>query len=276
MLRQRIIFSLIYDRGSFTQSRNFRLQKVGDINWLEKNYQFQKISFSLDELIVLDASRGGKDAAGFAAAVSRLVEDVFIPVAAGGGIRRAEDAARLFNSGADKIVLNSALHENPALVRELAATYGAQSIVASIDYKVLDGKPAVYINDGSRKLETPLSDYIGYVQGLDVGEIYLNSIDKDGTGFGYDLPVIAKAAAGVRLPLIIAGGAGNESHLIEGLRLPNVSAVATANLFNFVGDGLPKARRRIVAAGENVADWRDNFSAGGAAPQPAQGQVKDL
>lgn len=259
MLRKRIIFTLVYSQGSFMQSRNFRLQKVGDLDWLEKNYKFQKIAFSLDELVVLNASRGEKSISEFAVAVSRLVEDVFIPVAAGGGIRSADDARLLFSSGADKLVINSILAEAPGLVRDLVKTYGSQSIVASIDYKSRNGSNLVYSNDGARELEMPLGKYIEYVQGLDVGEIYLNSMDRDGTGFGYDFESINKIIGEVSLPLIIAGGAGNESHLIEGLRMEGVSAVATANLFNFIGDGLPKARIRIIESGENVARWNKSF-----------------
>lgn len=257
MLRKRIIFTLIYSQDFFMQSRNFRLQKVGNISWLEKNYRFQEISFSLDELVVLNASRNTKSISEFAATVSKLVEDVFIPVAAGGGIRSADDARLLFNSGADKIVLNSILYEAPQLVKELSQTYGAQSLVASIDYRNQNGSNAVYINDGTRKLDISIEEYIMYVQSLDVGEIYLNSIDRDGTGFGYDFETLKKIAPEIRLPLIIAGGAGNEAHLIQGLNMEGVSAVATANLFNFMGDGLPKARKRIVDSGENVAEWNE-------------------
>ena len=86
------------------QSRNFRLQRVGDINWLKRNFEFQKISFSLDELIVLNTTKGVKDLVEFADVVKKLVEDVFIPVAAGGGIRSLDDADKLFNNGADKII----------------------------------------------------------------------------------------------------------------------------------------------------------------------------
>lgn len=259
MLRKRIIFSLIYSHGFFMQSRNFRLQKVGDINWLEKNYQFQKISFSLDELIVLDASKSGKSIKDFAATVSRLVEDVFIPVAAGGGIRTLEDAKLLFNSGADKIVINSLLEESPGLVKELSQTYGAQSIVASLDYKVNNGICEIYLANGERKISTSLENYIDHVQSLNIGEIYFNSIDRDGTGFGYDMETIRRINKKISVPLIIAGGAGNGLHLVDGLRTENVAAVATANLFNFVGDGLPKARGMILDSGENVARWNNDL-----------------
>ena len=255
MLRKRIIFTLIHSHGFFMQSRNFRLQKVGDLNWLEKNYRFQNIAFSLDELIVLNASKDNKSINEFAATISRLVDKVFIPIAAGGGIRCMEDAELLFNNGADKIVLNSVLIEAPLIVKNLIRKYGSQSIVASIDYKKNNSENDVYINDGTKKLDLSLEKYIEYVESLNVGEIYLNSIDKDGTGFGYDFETIKKLEKSIHLPLIIAGGAGNENHLIEGLKINGVSAVATANLFNFIGDGLPIARKKIIYSGEDLANW---------------------
>ena len=255
MLRKRIIFSLIYSDGYFMQSRNFRLQKVGNLKWLEKNYKFQSIAFSLDELVVLNASRNIKSTIEFAKTISDLVNDVFIPIAAGGGIRSEADAEILFNHGADKIVLNSILVEDPKLVESLIKRYGTQSIVASIDYKNVDGVNCVYIHDGSVKIDMTLEEYILYVESLNVGEIYLNSIEKDGTGFGYDFDVISVLEKETKLPLIIAGGAGNESHLIEGLKYSGVSAVATANLFNFVGNGLTNARKKIIDLGENLANW---------------------
>lgn len=238
------------------QSRNFRLQRVGNLTWLEKNYQFRNIAFSLDELIVLNAQKENKSIEDFAKMLTNLVDDVFVPIAAGGGIRCLEDATLLFNSGADKIVLNSVLSEDPFLVKKLSARFGAQSIVASVDFKVLAGnKTEVYINDGRKALKTDLNNYLEYLETLPIGEIYLNSIDKDGTGFGYDFDIIEQVSSKVTFPLIIAGGAGNEAHLIEGLSKDGVSATATANLFNFIGNGLPIARKKIILSGENIADW---------------------
>jgi len=258
MLRKRIIFSLIYSDEYFMQSRNFRLQKVGNLNWLEKNYEFGKIAFSLDELIVLNASKNQKCIQKFATTISKLVKDVFIPIAAGGGIRSFEDAELLFKNGADKIVLNSILYENPNLVKRLVKHFGSQSVVASVDYRTIKNIREVYINDGRIKIEKSMEDYIQDLIKLDVGELYLNSIDKDGTGFGYDFDTIHNIVDTIKLPLIISGGAGNEFHLIQGLDIEGVSAVATANLFNFVGNGLPNARVKILESGLNIANWNVN------------------
>lgn len=255
MLRNRLIFGLIYSDGSFMQSRNFRLQRVGDINWLENNYKFQKISFFLDELVVVDATKGAKDIEKFSAVVSRLVEDVFIPVAAGGGIRKIGDVELLFKSGADKVILNSSLYDDPGLAVEIINRFGSQSLVASLDYKVINGVPVVYIHNGTTAISMSLGDYLLYLEQLGVGEIIFNSIDKDGTGFGYDLEYIKKYAKSINMPFLIMGGAGNERHLSEGVLIDGVSAVVTANLFNFMGDGLPNARNYMLKNGVNLARW---------------------
>lgn len=255
MLRDRLIFSLIYNAGAFMQSRNFRLQRVGDINWLERNYKFQEISFSLDELIVVDATKNNKDIKTFSEAVQRLVSDVFIPVAAGGGIRQIEDAELLFNSGADKVILNSALYESPDLAKSIIKKYGSQSLVASVDYKLVNDVPVVYINDGSVPVAVSLDEYLIFLQELGVGEILLNSIQQDGTGFGYDLSTVKRYSQSITVPLLIMGGAGNEQHLLEGLRQDGVSAAVTANLFNFIGNGLPNARKYMLENNANLARW---------------------
>ena len=142
------------------QSRNFRMQRVGDLRWLERNYKFQNIAFSLDELIVINATRGEKSMYTFASMLSELVNDVFIPLTAGGGIRSIKDAELLFNNGADKILINSILIENPELVKDLIQQYGSQSLVASIDYKYINGRNVIFINDGSRSIDMSIEQYI--------------------------------------------------------------------------------------------------------------------
>jgi cyclase len=251
MLRNRLIFTLIYNDGFFSQSRNFRLQKVGDIDWLEKNYGFKGLSLHLDEIIILNTSRKESGLDMFSSVLSRLTEDVFIPICAGGGIRSMNDAKVLFENGADKIILNTVIYEDKDLVVDLINKYGSQSVVASVDYK----KNNVFIRNGAKKIEIELFDYIKYVDSLDFGEVYLNSIENDGTGFGYDIQTSKKVANHISMPLIIAGGAGNEKHLIKGLSYDCIDAVATANLFNFIGDGIQNARKKIIDSDGNLARW---------------------
>ena len=128
---------------------------------------------------------------------------------------------------------------------------GSQSVIASIDYKGED----VFIENGSYKIELNIYEYVNYINDLGVGELYLNSMENDGTGFGFDLKTAKKVANNISMPLIIAGGAGNEKHLIDGLLTEKIDAVATANLFNFMGDGLPNARNHILIGNGNLARW---------------------
>ena len=255
MLRKRIIFTLIYADNYFNQSRNFRLQKVGNENWLENNYKFSKIAHALDELILIDASKSTRNIQQFSSILSNIVNNVFIPICAGGGINKFSDAEYLFKNGADKILLNTAIYDNPILIKDLVKTYGSQSIVASIDYKKHNNKNTVFIKNGTKEIESDLNVYLNYVQELGVGEIYLNSIDRDGTGFGFDTETVSNCIQFIKIPLIIAGGAGNDIHLLDALKINGVSAVATANLFNFIGDGLPDARKKLLNNNINISNW---------------------
>ena len=119
MLRKRIMFTLIYSNNYFNQSRNFRLQKVGDLKWLENNYKFKEIAKSLDELVVINASKNKEDITIFSNILKSIVSYVFIPVTGGGGIKSSEDARLLFNNGADKLIINSSLYKKPNLVKDL-------------------------------------------------------------------------------------------------------------------------------------------------------------
>ena len=256
MLKKRLIFTLLYNQGQFMLSRNFRLQKVGGLKWLQTHYNFSHISFSIDELIVLDVTRGERNAADFCDALKALAEGCFVPVAAGGGVRTIGHARALLRSGADKVVVNTPLYENEAFISELASEFGQQCVVASMDIKCApDGSYRAWVDSGSRCLEGLAAHWIEQVTNNAVGEIYLNSIDRDGTGQGYDLQLLDLLPPDMPKPVILAGGVGNAIHLAEGLADPRVDAVATAHLFNFVGDGLKQARQSLIAGGVDLPIW---------------------
>jgi cyclase len=256
MLKKRLIFTLLYSQGQFMLSRNFRLQKVGDLEWLQTNYNFSHISFSIDELIVLNVARGERDTEAFCAVLKALAEGCFVPIAAGGGVRTVEHARTLLRSGADKVVVNTPLYENNDFIRELASEFGQQCVVASMDIKrASDGSYQAWAECGSKFLMGSAAHWIEEVADNAVGEIYLNSIDRDGTGQGYDLQLLDQLPPGMPKPVILAGGVGNAIHLAEGLADPRVDAVATAHLFNFVGDGLKQARHSLIAGGVVLPVW---------------------
>lgn len=236
-------------------SRNFRLQQVGNLQWLKDHYDFDAIAYSIDELIVLNVGREGKDADLFCQSLLELGKGCFIPIAAGGGIESFDDACKLFDAGADKLVINSALFKKPELVRELVRNYGGQSIVASLDYKVAGNEALVYIENGQLNTGARLEEAVEKVVALGVGEIYLTSIERDGTGQGYDLATLKKIAAISPVPIIASGGVGRDDHLVAGLDDVNVQAVSTANLFNFMEDGLTEARQYMKEQGVSLAEW---------------------
>jgi len=261
MLKKRLIFTLLYNQGKFMLSRNFRLQKVGDLKWLQTNYNFSHISFSIDELIVLDVTRGERNTEAFCATMKVLAEGCFVPIAAGGGVRTVEHARTLLRSGADKVVVNTPLYENSDFITELASELGQQCIVASMDIKrAPDGSYQAWAECGSKCLIGSAAHWIEEVTNNAVGEIYLNSIDRDGTGQGYDLKLLDQLPPDMPKPVILAGGVGNATHLAEGLADRRADAVATAHLFNFVGDGLKQARQLLIKCGVDLPVWDTSMS----------------
>jgi imidazole glycerol-phosphate synthase subunit HisF len=261
MLKKRVIFTLHYDRGFFMLSRNFRLQKVGDLDWLKINYNFSQIACSIDEVIVLDVSRGPRDEDKFYSHVRSLTEECFVPIAAGGGIRTLEQARVLLHSGADKVVVNSLVDTAPDVITEIVTEFGGQCVIASVDAKKIDDRFVVFTENGDTPQATPLDQWLTNLIDLSVGELYLNSIDRDGTGQGYHKELLEYLPKEIPIPVILAGGAGHYHHLAEGLMDDRVDAVATAHLFNFVADNLEKSRKSLLENGFNLATWNVEVAA---------------
>jgi cyclase len=256
MLRKRLIFTLLYNQGNFVLSRNFRLQTVGNLDWLLKNYHFLEISKSIDELILLDISRSNRDKKKFLEAIRVVSAGIFVPISAGGDVVTPEDVNALLQAGCDKVVVNSILFDNPEILSDLAAKFGEQCLIASLDLKRNQfGNYEVWSKQASKLVELSAKNWLNKSSEMPFGELYLNSIDKDGTGQGYELEMLNHLPPNFVKPIILAGGAGNSVHLKEGLSNSKVSAVATANLMNFIGDGLERARTELILGGTPLPTW---------------------
>ena len=247
MLKKRLISTLLYNEGVFVQSRNFNIQNVGNLDWIKKNYNFRNISFFIDELIILDISRNKKDKKRFIEIVKKISEHSFVPITVGGGIETLDDAKYFLSHGSDKILINSMIHENKNLINEIAEFYGEQSIILGVDLKKIEKEYFIFINNGQKKINEKANKFFENISKLKFGEIYLNSIDKDGTGTGLDFAMLNLLSKSFSKPIIISGGSGNSKHIFDGLNKKGVSAVSTSNLLNFVGDGLVKARNELIS-----------------------------
>ena len=256
MLKSRLIFALLMKDGSYQLSRNFNLQDVGNLNWIKKYYNFNAIAFSIDELIVVNVERGKKNIKKFCENLLKLNENCFMPIAAGGGIRSLDDAYLILNSGADKLIVNTPLIDNPALVESLVETFGSQCIIASIDYKKISKKNIeVFVENGSIPTDKSVEDAVKNAHDLGCGEIFLTSMEQDGTGYGYDLEILQDVVSISKMPVIASGGAGKYEHFADGILKAQASAVSTANLFNFIADGLIEIRKIMMEKGINMASW---------------------
>ena len=133
MLKKRIIFTLLFFDGYFVLSRNFRLQKVGNLEWLKKNYNFKNIAMHLDELIILNVRPNEENHMSFCEHIKEISKDCFIPISAGGGVNNLKKAEKILKYGADKIVINSLNYNNPKMVKNLGSTFGKQCLIGSIE-----------------------------------------------------------------------------------------------------------------------------------------------
>jgi cyclase len=252
---KRMIFALLHSEGSYMLSRNFRLQRVGDIDWVLRNYEIRRVSLGIDELMVIDVSRRERDRGSeqrFHRDVERLVQECFIPVTVGGHLRSLDQITRCFAVGADKVLLRTAFVEDPSLCEQVATRYGSQAVIAGVD--ISRQRQAGAHEAGPKVTIDELPARLRQVIGCGAGEVLIQSVDNDGTGMGLDLEVVT-AIGTPEVPVILMGGVGHARHIVEGLTLPSVDAIATANLFNFVGDALVDARSLAQGSGVRLARW---------------------
>lgn len=255
MVKNRLIFTLLMQGDTFMLSRNFRLQSVGNLDWLKEFYDINSLLYCIDELVVLNVERNEKDMAIFCKNLSVLVKDCFMPVAAGGGIKTDEDAYNILQSGADKIVINSLLFDNPEMIKRIASRFGSQCVVASLDYKIIESQRIVFTQNGTFNTRIPLINAVKRIINLGVGELYLTSIDKDGTGQGYDIEGIKGITEFSNIAVIASGGVGRFDQFYDGICNAKADAVSTANLFYFMDDALSEARLELKKRGVDMAIW---------------------
>ncbi|MDZ4816267.1 MAG: imidazole glycerol phosphate synthase cyclase subunit [Verrucomicrobiota bacterium] len=229
---------------------------IGFDSWRRTGSAMQAIKVynmrEVDELIFVDITATNDNREPDFATIDELADECFMPMTVGGGIRTVDHVRKMLSVGADKVAINSAAIENPALITDVANRFGAQCVVVSIDYKNTGGAAEVYTHSGTRKTGKSPIELARQVESLGAGEILLTSIDRDGTMNGYDVEITRKVSDNVKIPVIASGGAGSYSHMVDVLRDGKASAIAAASIFHFTEQTPLEAKRYLHDQGFNV------------------------
>lgn len=250
MLKKRIIPVQLLLGGRLVKTVQFgEWRDVGDPVKSSSVYNSQYA----DELVFLNIARENRSIDALRSVIERVSEVSFMPMAMGGGIHSAEDAAELIRTGADKVVINSAAYRDRSLITATADTFGAQAVILSIDARWDEqaGRYQLYSDCGRAREEITLEDHIGRCIEAGAGEVMIQSIDRDGTMQGYDIELIRQAKAASTIPVIAAGGSGNYNHLKDVFLETDVSAVACGSLFNFSDSNPIRAKAFLTNYGLN-------------------------
>lgn len=247
-LAVRVIPCLDVSAGRVVKGVNFQnLRDAGDPVELSRRYYEQ----GADELTFLDVTATTEERATTYDVVRRTAEQVFIPLTVGGGVRSADDVARLLATGADKIGVNSAAIARPALLAEIADRFGAQVLVLSLDVTRSASTPSGFAvtTHGGRRL-TDLDALAWAIQAIELGagELLVNSIDADGTKQGFDLPLIRAMREISTVPVIASGGAGDVSHFAPAVAA-GADAVLAASVFHSGQLTIGDVKRELAADG---------------------------
>lgn len=233
MLTIRIIPCLLLKGEGLVKTVKFRNPKyVGDPINAVKIFNDKEV----DELIFLDIEATVEGRKPPIKLISEIASECFMPLSYGGGLRNLDDVKTIFNLGVEKVIINNYAIENLDFVREASSRYGSQSIVVAVDVKRNSfGKYEIFSFGGRKKTNLSLVDHVKEMERLGAGEIFLNSINRDGTMEGYDIEMIKKVTDTVSVPVIASGGAGKISDFAEAVRKGGASAVAAGSMFVFHG-----------------------------------------
>ena len=252
---KRIILGLLFDGNDFYLSRNFRLQRLGDMSWLRTNFQIFDLASQVDEIAVFHVART-EVSPDFSRSLAELAEGLFVPISVGGGIRSLEDADSLFRAGADRLMFSNCLVANPRLVNQIADKYGRQAVIGVINFFHSQNDEILVRRGSAGKIVTEKLDDLPLTQmTAAVGELVLQSVDRDGSGQGFPVTSLSRFMELDSWPWIVAGGFGSFEHVSQVLMDTRVQAVLTSNLLAFVGDGLMRARRSALDLGVTLAKW---------------------
>jgi len=233
-LAKRIIPCLDVTGGRVVKGVNFvSLRDAGDPVEIARKYDEQ----GADELTFLDITASSDERGLILGIIEQVAAQVFIPLTVGGGVREVGDVRRLLNAGADKVSINTAAVQNPALVEEASGFFGSQCIVVAVDAKRVPGSTdlrwEVFTHGGRRPTGLDAVEWGRRMQAAGAGEILLTSMDRDGTKAGFDVELTRAFSEALDIPIIASGGVGTMQHLVDGIAIGKADAVLAASVFHY-------------------------------------------
>ena len=245
-VRVRVIPCLDVSNGRVVKGVNFvDLRDAGDPVEQAQAYD----AAGADELCFLDIGASHEGRGTIIDVVRRTAEVCFMPLTVGGGVRSAEDARALLLAGADKVAVNSAAVARPEVVADIAARFGSQCVVASVDARRSGDHWEIFTHGGRKPTGIDALEHAVKLAELGAGELLVTSMDRDGTRDGYDLALTRAIADAVNIPVVASGGVGNLDHLVAGVREGHASAVLAASIFHFGQHSIADAHAAFRAAG---------------------------
>jgi cyclase len=245
-VRVRVIPCLDVSNGRVVKGVNFvDLRDAGDPVEQAQAYD----AAGADELCFLDIGASHEGRGTILDVVRRTAEVCFMPLTVGGGVRTADDARALLLAGADKVAVNSAAVARPEVVADIAARFGSQCVVASVDARRSGDHWEIFTHGGRNPTGIDALEHAVKLAELGAGELLVTSMDRDGTRDGYDLALTRAIADAVNIPVVASGGVGNLDHLVAGVREGHASAVLAASIFHFGQYSIADAHAALRSAG---------------------------
>lgn len=250
MLKKRLVATLLIREGLIVQSIGFnRFLPIGHPKF---PIEFV-VKWDVDEIVLLDISATRNMRPPDFEFLELLSKSCFVPLTIGGGISSVDDVRKIVRAGGDKVAINSIAVTRPNLITEIADKFGTQCVVVSIDFKrESDSTYQVYTHSGTKPTGLTPQEWAYEVESLGAGEIFLNSIDRDGSKLGYDNDLIRKVSDSVSIPIVACGGVGEYSHFAEGVKEGNASAVAAGNIFHYIEHSTILAKMHLLQSGIDI------------------------
>jgi len=249
MLTKRIIACLDVDAGRVVKGTKFlNLRDAGDPAELAAAHS----AAGADEVVLLDITATHERRTTLLETVRRTARELFVPFTVGGGVRTLNDASAIFDAGADKISINSAAIADPSLITCIAQRFGSQAVIVAIDAKREGNHFAAWVSGGRVPTGRDAAEWAREAEDRGAGEILLTSMDRDGTGKGFDCDLTRAIAQTVRIPVIASGGAGGAEHFVEVFREGFADAALAASIFHFGLSSIEELKLRLYAAGVPV------------------------